>query len=221
MTARKRASEKIFSPKKIGAGFTLIELLVVISIIGLLASVVLVALNNARMKSRDTRRLADMTQIQKALEIYYNKYNGYPDVNNYGESELIPSSGGTSPSNCGGWDTSEYDNNNSGNTFIDPLVAESIMSRVPRDPRGTSGWVSGSGDCDGENERNYRYYRYSSGCADRCGSNDKAFYVLGVNIMETLSAHHSPTTNYPGSPGWSCSPRDWSLEFDWVAGQCE
>ena len=59
-------------------GFTLIELLVVIAIIGLLASVVLVALNGARAKSRDAKRVADIRQLQTALELYYNDFAGYP-----------------------------------------------------------------------------------------------------------------------------------------------
>jgi type II secretion system protein G len=59
-------------------GFTLIELLVVIAIIGLLASVVLVSLNSTRKKARDTRRRADISQIEKALAMYYDKYNAYP-----------------------------------------------------------------------------------------------------------------------------------------------
>jgi len=53
-------------------GFTLIELLVVIAIIGLLASIVLASLNSARKKSRDTRRIADVKQIQVALEFYFD-----------------------------------------------------------------------------------------------------------------------------------------------------
>lgn len=53
-------------------GFTLIELLVVIAIIGLLSSVVLSSLDGARKKGRDARRLADLKQLQAALELYYS-----------------------------------------------------------------------------------------------------------------------------------------------------
>lgn len=53
-------------------GFTLIELLVVIAIIGVLASIVLASLSSARSKSRDARRIADIKQIQLALELYYD-----------------------------------------------------------------------------------------------------------------------------------------------------
>lgn len=64
----------IYSIKKnISArGFTLIELLVVIAIIGILATVVLASLNNARRKSRDARRLSDIKQIQLGLELFFD-----------------------------------------------------------------------------------------------------------------------------------------------------
>ena len=59
-------------------GFTLIELLVVIAIIGILASVVLASLNSARLKSRDARRIADIKQIQLALELFFDVGSSYP-----------------------------------------------------------------------------------------------------------------------------------------------
>ena len=59
-------------------GFTLIELLVVIAIIGILASIVLASLNSARVKSRDARRVADIKQMQLALELYFDANGSYP-----------------------------------------------------------------------------------------------------------------------------------------------
>ena len=60
------------------AGFTLIELLVVMSILTLLVSIVLVSVNGAKKKARDSKRKADMAQISKALEFYAGDNGGYP-----------------------------------------------------------------------------------------------------------------------------------------------
>jgi len=59
-------------------GFTLIELLVVISIIGLLASVILISLNSARAKARDAKRIGDLRQLSTALEFYFDQNSAYP-----------------------------------------------------------------------------------------------------------------------------------------------
>lgn len=62
-------------------GFTLIELIVVIAIIGLLSTLAVVALGSARTKARDSKRLADLKQLQTALELYYTDQNAYPAGN--------------------------------------------------------------------------------------------------------------------------------------------
>lgn len=59
-------------------GFTLIELLVVIAIIGLLSTLSVIALNSARSKARDAKRISDVKQMQVALEMYYNDMGDYP-----------------------------------------------------------------------------------------------------------------------------------------------
>ncbi|MBN2884699.1 prepilin-type N-terminal cleavage/methylation domain-containing protein [Patescibacteria group bacterium] len=59
-------------------GFTLIELLVVIAIIGLLSTLSVLALNSARARSRDAKRITDVKQIQTALEMYYSEAGQYP-----------------------------------------------------------------------------------------------------------------------------------------------
>lgn len=74
-------------------GFTLIELLVVIAVIGLLASIVLVALGQSRAKARNSRRQADIRQLSTAMELYYGD-NGDKYLSHAAESPvstIIPS----------------------------------------------------------------------------------------------------------------------------------
>ena len=59
-------------------GFTLIELLVVVAIIGVLASMVMSSLNDARQKSREARWQSEMRAVQTALELYYLDHGSYP-----------------------------------------------------------------------------------------------------------------------------------------------
>ena len=75
--------------------FTLIELLVVIAIIGLLSTLSILALNQARARARDTKRISDVRQIQTALELYYNEVGDYPDTADVKPGEPIESTNNT------------------------------------------------------------------------------------------------------------------------------
>lgn len=92
------------------SGFTLIELLVVIAIIGLLSTISIVALNSTRSRARDARRLSDMSQISKALDMYYNDMGVYPNC--WGGS--------------GGKDSGWY-------TCLEPALSP-YMRKLPHDP---------------------------------------------------------------------------------------
>ena len=91
-------------------GFTIIELLVVVAIIGLLASVVVLGLNDAQLKARDTQRLEQIQQISKALNIYYVNNNQFPI-----ETTATTLTGSDDLSNA--------------------LIAEGAILVVPADPR--------------------------------------------------------------------------------------
>ncbi len=97
-------------------GFTLIELLVVISIIGILSTLAVVSLNDARGKARDAKRISDIKQVQTALELFLADRNGYPA----GNGLILGGTGAKSLSQTAG--------------FADTAVDTVYMGQVPSNP---------------------------------------------------------------------------------------
>lgn len=103
-------------------GFTLIELLVVVAIIGLLSTLAVVALGNARQKARDARRLSDLKQMQTAFELYYTDQTAYPSG-----SGVTLGAGNYACLNSTGFDATG--------------CASPYMGQVPADPLSTQSYV--------------------------------------------------------------------------------
>ena len=99
-------------------GFTLIELLVVIAIIALLSTLSVVALNSARVKSRDARRLSDIKQIRTALEMYFDNHQLYPSSSD----GVLLGAGDFACLNSDGWKTAG-------------CTGTVYMQNVPQDPK--------------------------------------------------------------------------------------
>ncbi len=135
-----------YTPKKYKSGFTLIELMVVISIIGLLSSVVLASLKDAKDKAMITKTLVEMKSLETALEMYRNQFGKYPgeelNYNHDDDDDCITI--------CG---LLHIDNSSNMNTFLQTeLVNRKFITKVPHAPNypnnckddcGTNGYVLG------------------------------------------------------------------------------
>ncbi|MBI5127117.1 prepilin-type N-terminal cleavage/methylation domain-containing protein [Candidatus Roizmanbacteria bacterium] len=104
-------------------GFTLIELLIVIIILGVLAALITGNFFTSLKKGRDARRKADIGQVQKALELYYEDKRAYPTQ--------APDPGFVF-----------------GEQFSDPSTGKTYMQRVATDPLGNTDYRYES-DTDG------------------------------------------------------------------------
>jgi len=73
--------------KKDNKGFTLIEILIVVVVIGILAGVMLRAINveDVRRKTRDSQRISDLKKFQTALELYFVDHRTYPSTTGWVE----------------------------------------------------------------------------------------------------------------------------------------
>lgn len=137
-------------------GFTLIELLVVIAIIGLLAGIITLGVNNARIKSRDAKRAGDIRQILTAMEQYYIQNGSYPTGT------------GSVPGGPGGNGVALNDSS-AMNSALEPMVPNYIPF-IPISP------LPADGDCLDSIARGSNNYWYES---FNDGSNYTITFCLG------------------------------------------
>ena len=135
-------------------GFTLIELLVVIAIIAILASIILASVNQARVKSRDARRVADVKEIQNALELYNNDNGQYPAVLSVLAPKYISQvptdpSASTTPYQYAGLEGSGATVAACGSYHLGATLEQSTNSALNGRFGGTAGGTYGAGVADG------------------------------------------------------------------------
>ncbi len=147
---------------KTNKGFTLIELLIVIAIIGVLSSIVMASMNNARTASRDAKRKADLRNLAVGLELYYSKYGIYPCGDSVGPNRMVDSSGSA--------------------PFLDGEKPASPLSECSNPERGlyTEGIISSDWLKDPLNQ-NFYHYSYEV-------SLDRAEYLLYARLERGANA---------------------------------
>jgi general secretion pathway protein G len=165
-------------------GFTLVELLVVIAIIGILMAIVTTSFSGAKQKARDSKRVADLKNIQLALALYYNDNGMYPK-NIYAAAGTVPDSG----------------------------LAPAYLPTVPRDPKATgSEACSGSGansipGC-------YHYNAFTSVLSGICNTtNTPVLYHLGATfeddtntiLTQDLDANQTLSNIYTSPTYYACA----------------
>lgn len=65
------------------SGFTIVELLIVIVVIGILAAITIVAYNGIQDRATYTKRYAAISQVNKALKLYFAENDKYPTTGTY------------------------------------------------------------------------------------------------------------------------------------------
>lgn len=157
---------KMRLPKQNQQGFTLVEILIVMGIVGLIASVIMTSVALARAKGRDAKRKSDLTQMHKALEIYYNTNNSYPHTCVPGPTCAIASARwyGLAANGTAGF------KDLSGATGYIPNLAPTFISNLPVDPSGnTTNWSGYIYKSDGVT---YKIVAHATGPESFPASND-------------------------------------------------
>jgi len=160
IAGRRRMFEFFTKPKSDKNGFTLIELLVVIAIIGTLSGMVLVAMTGVREKARDARRVSDIAQIRKALEMLYANKETYITT-----SEICSDfSTGCLDCGCGGENAHGYGNWSLTYSNLSRALVPEYMAKIPTDPINNSTYYynfepnsGGQGKCTGSSSKSCEF----------------------------------------------------------------
>jgi len=149
-------------------GFTLLELLVVITIVGFISVLAIASMTSVRAKSRDSKRLTDIKQIQAALNLYYTDKRMYPRISTATNATVL---GVASARQC---------LNTSVNGFTTLGCSGAFMADIPRDP--------------GSNPANNRQYYYVRAAETVTGQGPQNYYLRFY--LESGVGQHPKGTNY-------------------------
>ncbi len=123
-------------------GFTLIELLVVIGIIGILAAIVLVAVNPGRQfaQARNTTRQSDLIQITNAIYQFASEHNGNLPGTSFDASGIPNFPTVETPIGTGGFDLANAGasmDDGAGGYILDPAttIVPTYIADIPKDPQ--------------------------------------------------------------------------------------
>lgn len=194
-------------------GFTLVELLVVIVVIGILATITLVAYTGLTTKARNAAFLSAFDTYEKTIDIYYGQHNSYPlTVDSSGNSTASPSTATLACLGTGYTQTSDFPVNQcyiySGivgavvNSGVNTAFA-TVISSLPSMDSGTtyspSGTVvrgllyEGYDDTQGNHNAELLYFIPND---QTCGRGYKgSLIVSGQPVTECVIAWHNGARN--------------------------
>ncbi len=178
-------------------GFTLIELLVVIAIIGLLSSIVFASVNSVRAKARDTRRIADLNEIRKALDLYYADHGQYPDNTDNGDQGC-----------WWNWDGGSL-LNGANDPFLQPLVDGGYLTKVPVEQYPDVIVGNATGGSRKWRECSYRYMRVTNPCGCQ-GTYAVLYAVCEITSMCPRNERPACCSGWGEGAGY-WDPRDYTI----------
>ena len=159
------------------SGFTIVELIVVIVVIAILATITIISYNGVQARTRDDRRLTDVANIEKAMELYYSDNGSYPVPTGATGSIINPA-----------WYSS---GDSSWNMLSGLLVGSNAIDTVPVDPTNTtSSWAASVGGYD---------YAIFVSLGGYCGAAKGQMYLLVYHLENSPQQKDSegPCTTSP------------------------
>jgi prepilin-type N-terminal cleavage/methylation domain-containing protein len=186
---------------KTKSGFTIVELLIVIVVIGILATITIVAYNGIQTRARDNIRYSDAKMIIKALDLYKVDNGTYPI--NWANSDT------TGAAICVGHTNGYSYSDATDASWLKSLVTAKYLAKVPTPPN--NGCTS------------YYRYLYPGATTYNCPARTVGYYMLEIIGVEGMpappdAADPSDGSNWKPCPaataGWGGGAGSWVFTKD-------